>query len=559
MIQNYSDPIVTLNQVYKASEEGSQPVLGACIIGPHYIIRSQEDLGERLRIGTGGYTGTALSGTLPVFTGRLGGTVDQNSVKVKVKDAILKYASYSNGITLEGSNLAIAGVYFESTASMDASKPFATGDFVHIFWGENDSNSASCEIVTLTGNSCQLSGVPSQHGTITKVYFCKEQDCYVKAANVTKSGNTVTVTANAESSDSFSILGGKCYVEFREFCKAYSDKYGEIASLDYVEELLGKISPDNPLGIAVANALEEANGNYVYFIGLDKDTSNSASLAVQYKKAFDLIAGIDGIHGIVPCTDSPAVTKALLEEVEQESAKDIPYFKYLYASKDVPVKVSGQTATDITEDLVTWKKNINVANKRCSFVIADGAIYNSTIPVKNFCVAAALAGMRSAVEPHAPLSNVTLKAITTSDKTGFTRSQSERLGSYGFWRVGMREDGECISRRQLTSVASGDVNYDEQSIVCNMDSIGLALKVTGRNIVGNSNISPILLNILQTMLQTKLSQFMTYTDDFIGPQLLSGSVISIGQDAVYKDRIYAYLDGQPPKPFNRFHITFYMR
>ena len=110
-----------------------------------------------------------------------------------------------------------------------------------------------------------------------------------------------------------------------------------------------------------------------------------------------------------------------------------------------------------------------------------------------------------------------------------------------------------------SSAATGDVNYDEQSIICNIDSIGLSLKVTGRDLVGNTNISPTLINILEAELNAKLDIYKTYVNDLIGPQLLSGSIISIKQDSVYKDRIYASLDGEPPKPFNRFHITFYMR
>lgn len=122
-------------------------------------------------------------------------------------------------------------------------------------------------------------------------------------------------------------------------------------------------------------------------------------------------------------------------------------------------------------------------------------MFNNYI-VPNYCVAAALAGRRSGTYAHAPLSNIKLKAITTADTNGFTASQSKRLGEAGFWRVGMNENGECISRRQLTSMASGDVNYDEQSIICNIDSIGLSLKTTGRDLVGNTNISPVLLDIL---------------------------------------------------------------
>jgi hypothetical protein len=68
--------------------------------------------------------------------------------------------------------------------------------------------------------------------------------------------------------------------------------------------------------------------------------------------------------------------------------------------------------------------------------------------------------MRSAKRPHAPLSNVMFKAISTSDLRGFTRNQLNVLGAHGFWRVGLNAEGQTISRRQLTSAASNDVNRD---------------------------------------------------------------------------------------------------
>ena len=100
-----------------------------------------------------------------------------------------------------------------------------------------------------------------------------------------------------------------------------------------------------------------------------------------------------------------------------------------------------------------------------------------------------------------------------------------------------------ISRRQLTSAAADDVNLDEQSIVCNIDSICISLKTTGRYLVGNSNISPMLLTLLKSTLLTKLEGFQQYATDLIGPQLLSASLDSIEQDEIHKDRIYADMSG----------------
>ncbi len=100
-----------------------------------------------------------------------------------------------------------------------------------------------------------------------------------------------------------------------------------------------------------------------------------------------------------------------------------------------------------------------------------------------------------------------------------------------------------ISRRQLTSAAADDVNLDEQSIVCNIDSICISLKTTGRDLVGNSNISPMLLTLLKSTLLTKLEGFQQYATDLIGPQLLSASLDSIEQDEIHRDRIYADMSG----------------
>lgn len=684
MIANYSDPIVTLNQVYKASEEGSVPTLGACVIGPHYIVRKYEDFGKLLQLNSSDNYSSDYSNSYTYAEGlharpyparnASDGDVDVSTVKVLVKNAKLNYKAFSGAgteFTLSDGNDTLS-VKVNNTPYI-FKDPYAAGNEVSVLPGDivelevSDSVAASdsavivsCEVIGFmkdaSGNytKCVLSKTLPENTNITAVNFFKVVDCYVGDAYVTATTSNITITGSAASEEidlgdgnktAYPIYDGAFYVEYRTYSTKFVSKYGQVADIDYVDDLLGKVCPENPLGIAVANAVEESEGNFVYFIALEKDSDDEAEMVEAYEKALDLIADKDGIYGIVPCTDNKAVAKALLQFVEKQSAEEIPYFKYLYASKEIPseelllptdkvsltitavesdsasagsgdsvwtkVTFSGspllnvgtlvkgdvlkygdyeaeivssnhkniiwlsgdRTATlttsssaaiyktltdnaDIIESIIDWK---DIFNKRCSICIADGAMYNSTMPVPNYCVAAALAGKRSGSYAHAPLSNVTMKAITTTDAHGFTTSMSKKLGAAGFWRVGMNENNECISRRQLTSAATGDVNYDEQSIVCDIDSIGLSLKVTGRDLVGNTNISPALLDILEAQLNEKLREFMIYVDDYIGPQLLSGSLISLKQDSVFKDRIYAELEGEPPKPFNRFHITFYMR
>ena len=236
----------------------------------------------------------------------------------------------------------------------------------------------------------------------------------------------------------------------------------------------------------------------------------------------------------------------------ETTAEVIPFFKYLYASVDVPEEVTNkaQTIADIVQ------KNV-LKSERASIIFADGAMHNG-IEVSNYCVAAAVAGLRSAAYPHAPLSNVVLPGIQVANTHGFTSSNMKNLGANGFLRIGQNANGDTVVLRQLTSAAADDVNKDEQSIVCDIDSICINIKNTGADLVGNANISPALIDLLRVQLITNLDDYTYYTNQLIGPQLLSASLDQIYQSQVHKDRIYASITGQPPKPFNRFHITFRM-
>ena len=682
MIQNYSDPIVTLNQVYKASEEGIAPTLGACVIGPHYIVRKHEDFGSALRLDSAdNYSSNSYTTAYSYAAGLAArpyparetadSGVDTATAKVLVKNAKLLYKTFTAGAgtviatfdtdevsgvdTFSVTENGVAFKFRDPYADGSAVMPQA-GDIIILTYTVGSDSAEALTETTIAGfmkengsyTKCVTTKSLEAGAVISKIEMLRVADCYVDGTSIAATDSMIAVLGSAVSekinigsdeANNYPIYGGAFYAEYRVFSKKFATNFGYAASTDYLEEVLGKICPENPLGIAVANAIEESAGNFVYFVGLESDPSDSVELVSAYTKAADLIADKDSIYGIVPCTSSAAVAEALLQFVEKQSSEEVPYFKYLSIGVDIPettqmlptkevsleigavssdsgytkivfttsalLQVGTIVAGDIfkfgqfeapikksnhknaiwldgdymvsvnnpaNRPIAIFKKLTNnadiiqaivdakpFANKRCSFCIADGAVYNGTMEVPNYCVAAALAGKRSGSEPHAPLSNVAMKAITCTEKHGFTASQSKVLGANGFWRVGMREDGTCISRRQLTSAATGDVNYDEQSIVCNMDSIALSLKVTGRDLVGNTNISPVLLNILEAELNNKLDQFKVYTNDFIGPQLLSGQILSIKQDAVYKDRIYADLEGEPPKPFNRFHITFYMR
>lgn len=196
------------------------------------------------------------------------------------------------------------------------------------------------------------------------------------------------------------------------------------------------------------------------------------------------------------------------------------------------------------------------ASRRAVAVYADDIIFDGRV-CANYIAAACAAGMRAAEPVHRPLSNMPYTSISCMETHGMTASILRTLGSNGIWLIGNNAAGITINRRQLTTAAADDINFDEQSITTNIDSICKRFKSVGANRVGNSNISPMLLQVLSAELSALLRYYTTYTPSLqAGPQLLQAQLQELYQDPVNLDAVYATLSGQPPKPFNRFHITF---
>lgn len=218
------------------------------------------------------------------------------------------------------------------------------------------------------------------------------------------------------------------------------------------------------------------------------------------------------------------------------------------------VRTNGYTRTQLRNYIIHSKY---VSDRRVTMVYADNAVLDGQ-RIPNYALAAAAAGMRSYQEPHRPLSNLPYTGTFSVEETnGFTDSDLRILGSNGIWLIGNNAQGIPINRKQMTTAASNDINKDQQSLTTNIDSICRELKRLGRDFVGNSNISPALLTILQADCANLMESYLiSYKSAFVGPQLLSYEVASVWQDPIIKDRVYARISGEPPKPFNEFDITF---
>lgn len=223
------------------------------------------------------------------------------------------------------------------------------------------------------------------------------------------------------------------------------------------------------------------------------------------------------------------------------------------ASDEIIICRKNYSTLELQQHIIAHKVT---ASRRAVAVYADDIIFDGRV-CANYIAAACAAGMRAAEPVHRPLSNMPYTSISCMETHGMTASILRTLGSNGIWLIGNNAAGIAINRRQLTTAAADDINFDEQSITTNIDSICKQFKSIGADRVGNSNISPMLLQVLGAELSELLRYYTTYTPSLqAGPQLLQAQLQDLYQDPVNLDAVYATLSGQPPKPFNRFHITF---
>ena len=221
---------------------------------------------------------------------------------------------------------------------------------------------------------------------------------------------------------------------------------------------------------------------------------------------------------------------------------------------DVALKIirTKPTNADIIEDVNARRCT---QSERAVCVWADGLQYNGE-ELSNIFLAAAAAGMRCAEAPHRPLSNLGYTFVTLADTFGMTKNQLKRIGANGIWIIANNPDGTPINMRQVTTAIANNINLDEESVIANADTIALDVCQTGRQYVGNSNISPILLGLLEQELRMRMDNYLVDKSGspYIGPQLLAWEFLDIYQDAVNQDHVYATFTCTPPRPFNKFYM-----
>ena len=184
----------------------------------------------------------------------------------------------------------------------------------------------------------------------------------------------------------------------------------------------------------------------------------------------------------------------------------------------------------------------------------DGNTYSSMF------LAPIVAGLAASVQPQAPITNKTVPGVDDLPETysGLSQAQLDKIAAGGVLIVTQDLRGEAVYvRRQLTAGASeGNLLTAELSLVKNADNVTHGFNRLLDEFKGAYNVTPGLIDRVWTDLSNLVYRYMTvYTDDLIGPQLLTGSeVLDVYVDPTNATRIIAHIRCILPAPFNEMDL-----
>ena len=181
------------------------------------------------------------------------------------------------------------------------------------------------------------------------------------------------------------------------------------------------------------------------------------------------------------------------------------------------------------------------------------------IEVPGYFLCAALAGYRSGVAPHQPLTRAQISGFgTPSRSTMFSRAQLNIIAGGGTWIVTSDITGAIYTRHQLTTDMTSEETR-EDSITSNLDSISRIYREGFDDVIGRGNLTPDMLELLEGRVFTSFKYIHNLPyPRIIGPQMLAYELLELAIDPILKSKVRIRIRPELPMPLNDLDIFFYI-
>jgi hypothetical protein len=198
-------------------------------------------------------------------------------------------------------------------------------------------------------------------------------------------------------------------------------------------------------------------------------------------------------------------------------------------------------------------------NRRVRNIWPDEIEDSSTETVSGVYLCAAIAGLRSGVAPHQPLTNVSVSGFFNPIRsTMFSNTQLNTIAAGGTWIVTEDLAGTVYTRHQLTTDMT-DVNRREDTVTTNLDSISRIFRDSFSDIVGKGNVSEDMVSLIRirTHATADYIRALPYAS-VLGPQLQGYTIVTLEIDPLLRDRINLKVQPILPYPLNNLDIVMYI-
>ena len=233
------------------------------------------------------------------------------------------------------------------------------------------------------------------------------------------------------------------------------------------------------------------------------------------------------------------------------------------------LKAGPATPVAVAQKVEIWR-NLNNTEYASEIAMAAGkysstrvvAIANQLVTLSGYSnqpsyfVAAAIAGLRSGVNPHQGLTSVEVSGLDSVGDAiaGFNVAQLNDIAGSGGWVIMKAEDGSFINRHAVTT-NNLDLNRTEEQVRTNVDNMSYAFRGGLVPYIGRSNVTPLTLTNLSITLSSIGDGFKSSVGSDIGPQLIEYKVTELRQHAVLKDHIVVTIELTVPYPLNVIELN----
>jgi len=294
------------------------------VVGDYWVVSVRMAYTKPVPVSGGSYAGARNTTYLMAVTE--GGTVGASTVKLQPTTT----NGYDSGLelTVAGAGALALGNY-GVTFTVAGGQQYVKGDvFLVVVTAAADG-----PVKTLVLND-KLTG--SLTSTALAVVMGLYDTFLAEPGDWTATAALITVAAGATKNgtylgvpQSFPILLGDLYIEYRELLQANVSTIGSLDATTDVEDTLGPVHPDNPLAMMTYTALLGSQGTPVYYLGIETDDE------AGYANALEVLTEVPEAYGLVPYDTSRAIADRFQAHVNDMSSPDRSLFRILWRGLDI--------------------------------------------------------------------------------------------------------------------------------------------------------------------------------------------------------------------------------